>query len=673
MTRQYRSDIDGLRAVAILSVVTYHAAGRWCPGGFTGVDIFFAISGYLIGGNIYAEILRQRFQWTVFYQRRAKRILPAFYVVLIAVLAAGYATFSPHEYRELGASAVAATLSLSNVLFWKTSNYFAPQAGHRLLLMTWSLGVEEQFYLLIPALMVGLSRVRHRLVLPIIGFVILLSFGLACYYVNRRPIADFYLLYSRAWELAAGVGLAIFEADSGKLPLRKEQPAAMVLGCVGMIGVLAPFWMLGPSTPFPGLAALPSVAGAVALMASAGSWLNRKLLSSAPMAFIGRVSYSWYLWHWPVLAWLRTMRGGELPLGWGLGAVALAFGLAVLSYYWIEQPFRASKLSPVPMLLRYAAVSVALLCVCLAVWSTHGFPGRYRSAGALDAEVVSALESECLLDDGQTTPGSIPGCEDPNLAGRQIVLWGDSHAAALTPALTEIARQHGFTLVEYSKAVCPPLMGIGRYYRESPARAAECIAFNQKVMNRLQSDARVRIVALEGYWEAPFDPGSDNGKMILAGDERKAGCCFSQSGSMELFRAALRETILELQNAHKLVVVFGDVPVFDVDPVWRMRTSLIAPRWEFLSLTTPTAMPADPGRDHPNDDNGEERAAREALRDTVLSIPGAEYWDMRSNLCGRDDDCLYRHSDSPFYLDSNHISLDGGLMALRGWSIPMVN
>ena len=209
--RAYRADIDGLRAVAILSVVLFHSGLLQLSGGFTGVDIFFVISGYLIGGQIWTGVSAGDFRYARFYQRRCKRILPAFYAVTLFTLGAGLLLLSPWDLGLLGRSAFAATLSASNILFWGTANYFAGASDRYPLLMTWSLGVEEQFYAVIPLLMVLLARLRRNLILPVVLAVCATSFLFACLEVARHPMLVFYTLPARAWELGVGVVLAILE------------------------------------------------------------------------------------------------------------------------------------------------------------------------------------------------------------------------------------------------------------------------------------------------------------------------------------------------------------------------------------------------------------------------------------------------------------------------------
>jgi peptidoglycan/LPS O-acetylase OafA/YrhL len=666
--RKYRADIDGLRCIAVVAVVLFHAGGLFLPGGFSGVDIFFVISGYLIGGHIYGDLIRSEFSYAKFYQRRAKRILPALYVVLGAVLVFGVLVLSPDEYKSLGQSALAATASASNILFWRTGNYFASSADYKPLLMTWSLGVEEQFYLVIPLLMVVLWRLRQNVLLPFLTTITAASFALSWYLSTHLPTPGFYLLPSRIWELGTGVVLAIIEARKAA-PFLQRSSVSNALGLIGLAGILLPIFLLHSTTPFPGLAALPTVIGTAMILVSNGSWINNKLLSLKPAVATGRVSYSFYLWHWPILVFLRICFGGRLPLIWGLSAVGAAFGISFLSYSWIEQPFRRSQRRPGPLLLRYAAVSAGFLIVTAAIALDHGLPQRFGSGLSATAERQHALivDDPCLLGNGSSTPSEADLCRGTQSADL-IAIWGDSHAAALAPALRAIASREGYRVEEFAKTACPPLVGVGRQYRELPNHAQECITFNRRVLNEIIAEPRIKTAVLTAYWEAPFDPNSDNGKLarfvgtglgVIDGDQARA-----------VFESSLRSTIAQLQSSGKRVVVIGDVPVFSVDPLATMWSSRIFLRRRLVEyMTHRDAGEIDPGSERPADLTSEQTGARALLRKTALSIPGVSYWDPRVSLCKGQGICFYRISGVPLYIDTNHLSLEGGLKALDGWSI----
>ncbi len=670
--RAYRRDIDGLRSLAILSVVLFHAGLRPLSGGFTGVDIFFAISGYLIGGHINSELTHGSFSFARFYRNRAKRILPALYAVLIAVLAIGLLLLSPRELRDLAMYAFSTTASASNIMLWRTVGYFAPTADQNPLLMTWSLGVEEQFYLVVPVLLVLVAKLRHRLSFLVVILISAVSFGVALYQVRHSPDPAFYLLTSRAWELGIGVALAIFEVEGRRLPALQTRLANEVQAWAGLVLMVAPFFLLNSRMPFPGVAALPSVAGAALLLSSSGAWVNERLLSWSPLVFIGRVSYSFYLVHWPVLAYLHVLRGDALPVAWALLGTAIAFGLAVLSYYFVERPFRSSKRAAGPLLVRYAAVSLLLLAVSGAIYRSNGLRWRYPQAAALDdiaANVIRMHPDACLIEEGHALMNQAPACTGVNVPGAHIALWGDSHASAVAASLRARAERQGYFMEEYAKTSCPPLYGVGRTYRLHPSSLVECIRFNDAVLKRLTGDPQVKIVVLDAYWDGAFDPHyTDEGKLATAG--HAATDPPTQGQSEALLKSALTNTLRALLTAGKQVVVVGDSPVFDVNPIWRMRTRDIPLRWK-LSRILNGDTDVDPGAEPAFDDTPPQQAGERLLQEVASSLPGVTFWDTREQLCDSRSLCVYRKDRMPLYVDTNHLSPAGALRVSNEWTLPL--
>lgn len=299
-TTSYRSDIDGLRAVAVLPVVLYHSGLTVFSGGFVGVDIFFVISGYLITNIIWTEIRSSDFSILRFYERRARRILPALFVVILATLVAGSIWSLPQQLAGIGASSAAAVLSVSNFYFWSQSGYFSPHAEMLPLLHTWSLGVEEQFYLIFPLGMVLLHRLKLNPPM-VIAVAIAPLFAVGVYLSYTMPAVSFYLLPARAWELLIGAVLAL-----GIVPKvhNRSLREAMGIGGLSIIGLA--IFMIDPQMRFPGFVALAPCIGAAALIHSGHvPTVASRLLSVRPMVFVGLISYSLYLWHWPLLAFTK--------------------------------------------------------------------------------------------------------------------------------------------------------------------------------------------------------------------------------------------------------------------------------------------------------------------------------------------------------------------------------
>lgn len=331
---KYRPEIDGLRTVAVLPVVAYHAGMHNIPGGFAGVDVFFVISGFLITGIIAEEAEQGRFSIARFYERRARRILPALFFVILATIIASWSLLVPYQLEDLAQSVLATLLFLSNILFWFESGYFAVEAASKPLLHTWSLAVEEQFYIVFPLLLVLLYRVGRQTILPVLLLAALASFAAACIYSRTSPSASFFLIQFRAWELLAGA--------LGALLMRNRPPAGNSwVAAGGLVAVVLSFFVVTESSIWPGPLTLLPVLGTTALLVfSRGDTGVGRLLASAPMRFVGLISYSLYLWHLPPLVLLNIQYYGDSPVWARVAAVVFAFFMAWISWWFIERPFR---------------------------------------------------------------------------------------------------------------------------------------------------------------------------------------------------------------------------------------------------------------------------------------------------------------------------------------------
>jgi peptidoglycan/LPS O-acetylase OafA/YrhL len=662
--RLYRPDIDGLRALAILSVVLYHAGIPGITGGFTGVDIFFVISGYLIGGQIYSQLSSGSFSYLQFYRRRARRILPAFFAVVAFILLAALVLLSPYEAAQTARSAFAATLSASNILFWATANYFAPKTELNPLLMTWSLGVEEQFYAVIPLLMVLLTRSRRNWLLPAILAVSAVSFLYAWNQLGSSPMMAFYMLPARAWELGAGVALAAAELQRSRRQLAAH--VSQIASVTGLALLLAPVFLLTAATPFPGPAALPTVLGTALLIAAPASWINRHLLALPALTFIGRISYSWYLWHWPTIAFLRVINGGDLPPQPApILVMAASLIPAVLSYHFIEQPFRRSKRQPVPLLVRYAAVTAAFLAASGAIWLAHGLPQRFPQLARIESAAQALKSDPCLVGE-RDAPNQTLACYDVSSAQPSIGLWGDSHAAAIAPGLRSAAGAQGYGFVELAKNSCLPLTGATHYLPQAPQRAAACTRFNRKTLAMLQAEPRIRVVVLAASWAAPLNRNPHDG--WLTPDSTPTSPVPSLEVSEQLFAHSLAASIRDLQAAGKQVIVFQDTPNFDFDPMMKVRTAQIPARHNLaIWLRAPDA--ADPGAAWPVTEPSIPRSIS-LIEQTVAGFPGVQLIDLRQVFCDSLAQCAYRKGESLLFSDSSHLTPGGAALAVRGLELP---
>jgi peptidoglycan/LPS O-acetylase OafA/YrhL len=456
----YRPDIDGLRAVAVLSVLAYHAFPDLLPGGFVGVDVFFVISGYLITGIIRGEIAQQRFSVLEFYKRRARRLFPALVVVLLACLALGWHVLLARELEQLGKHVVAGAAFASNLALWSEAGYFDTRAESKILLHLWSLGVEEQFYLVWPAVAILAARRGSGW----LAGVVLASFAANLALVEGGGSAAFFLPLSRVWELGLG-GLLAWHGVS--LPARDR------MSVLALAIVVAATVLLIPGMPYPGWPALLPVTGALLLIAAGPGAVVNRALGHPALVWIGLISYPLYLWHWPVLVYARLLFGQlgapELLLALGLSVV-----LAWLTYRFVEQPVR--RISAGPALATLALAGVAVLGI--AVNRADGLPSRPIAAATAP---LNAALGDVGFKPSRFVGGKIVDATTYAGTGEgEAVIIGDSHMAMYQARVRHLYASDvrpGLTTIYLARDHCAPLPGSGVQSIDAGALAAiECDA-----------------------------------------------------------------------------------------------------------------------------------------------------------------------------------------------------
>ena len=449
---KYRADVDGLRAFAVVAVMIYHAFPSALKGGFVGVDVFFVISGYLISGIILDALNAGRFTFSGFYARRIRRIFPALSVVLIAVLAAGWYWLYADDYARLGRQAAAGAGVVSNFVLWRESSYFDIAADLKPLLHLWSLGVEEQFYFVWPAILVIASRWRRG---PLIATLVIgsISFAISIYTVRLDRTAAFFAPWTRFWELLAGATLACIERDTVFETVWRWLESRSVVrnaqAVIGLVMIIAGTFVIDSTRVFPGLWVLLPVAGTALLIVSGpGAVVNRTLLSWRLVVWIGLISYPLYLWHWPLLSLAHILRG-EVPRSIRLAMLALSVVLASLTYVVIERPIRFGRRGRGVV----AGLAVVMAAVCafgIVIYRANGWldrPVNRNDAARLveyyermrKTELAGPYRRECDFMEWQTerTREEVdPSCTAPGRA-HTIFLWGDSFAQALSEGLRD--------------------------------------------------------------------------------------------------------------------------------------------------------------------------------------------------------------------------------------------
>jgi peptidoglycan/LPS O-acetylase OafA/YrhL len=495
-----------MRAIAVLAVVLYHLQFPFIPGGFVGVDVFFTISGYLIGSIVFAQLGSGSFSVTDFYYRRLKRLFPAYAVVVLATLAASWYILLPADFVGFGKSILATSVYLSNVLFYLEAGYFDVGSKAKPLLHTWSLGVEEQFYLVFPALALLAWRFLRERVLVFFSLAALVSFGLATTYMSRDPSAVFFLHPFRAWEMFLGVMLAAVRFDPPR-----SRSVSLGLAILGMVAIAVPMLTYNSATPFPGMAALPVCLGtALLIYACSSTNAMTKALSRPVPVFFGRISYSLYLWHWPIVVLYTYTQADDLSLPEQLSLLTVSIALAVFSWRFVETPFRMAESDDQykarkRTFLAVGVTSLALFSVGYTVWKSEGAPNRLDPMTAELASISADFFkdwTDCYDDDNNFLPG-VEFCAlgHPMQSEDYVLIWGDSHAFAFHPGMKLFFDRHGLDAIVAWRGGCPPVWDIDK--DESVASAIEdeaCTKQNDQIKRLVNGENSISGVVLIGRW-----------------------------------------------------------------------------------------------------------------------------------------------------------------------------
>lgn len=510
---QYRPDIDGLRALAVLSVVIFHVFPEYLPSGFIGVDIFFVISGFLICTIIFANLNRGSFCFIDFYSRRIRRIFPALIVVLISCWVIAWFALLPEEFKSLGKHILGGAGFVSNIVLWSESGYFDTASSAKPLLHLWSLGIEEQFYLVWPLLMWLTFRVKASFLCATL-LILVVSFILNIVLISSAPIATFYSPLTRVWELLFGALLAwmllpvyqskkdALQALGGSLSLAQKNGCAFI----GLASIGLSLGLIRESSDFPGWwALLPVIGSTLLLLAGPNAWINRRILSSKVMVWFGLISFPLYLWHWPLLAFSKIINGNH-SFVIRVCLVFISIALAWLTYKLVEKPLRfgrAFNTAKVKVVWGLLFVMGVAAYMGYAAYIRDGIPVQrmlFRSSNPMLNEILTYKfqtgpawrMGDCYLTEQQQA-SEFKDCGatlDPRKS--TIFLWGDSHAAHLYPGFRKI---HGdqYNLVYRAASACPPLMGFEK------ASRPYCKAINESTMALIKK-LQPEVVLLAGNW-----------------------------------------------------------------------------------------------------------------------------------------------------------------------------
>lgn len=615
-TLKYRADIDGLRAIAVLLVLVFHfdllGLGQ---AGFIGVDLFFVISGYLISRIVWRDLEAGEFSLGHFYARRVRRLAPALIAVQLLVLSIATFLLLPAEILSLSRESMATQLYVSNIYYWKTLNYFGLHAGGAFMLHTWSLGVEEQFYLFYPLFLMGIYRWARRHLLAVLIALFVTSFLLNIAFVGTKPEAAFYLLPTRAWELAAGALLTFIEPTFRQSPVARAAaaPAALLLLVVAVASY-------GPGTPFPGwFALLPVAAGSLLLLAGTGDGsIVSKALSLPVATFFGRISYPLYLIHWPLNVFgLVLLPRYSLPLRWAFFGLSIVIAFAVTRL--IEEPVRRGRWLATDRKL-IAAYFVSLVFILLLVGSislSGGWRARFSGSVLRVADTTDDFDLEARRWEFQDGDALDTRLRPIGAHGTKPtwLIYGDSHAGALAEAFSLWLGAHNQAGEVTYHSGCMPLLDSG---------TAGCRVFNRQALKH----AAGRNVILVSIWRQPLEAGyrGRNGD-ILEGDAAKSD-----------YSEAIRRTVIALRAAGARVRVWEPLPAAaHAVPEAMARSMILGSYW-----------PVDTSLRQHRQEMGFVAAALDRA-----GVPKRDRIDPAIAICptGR---CFFTLDGLPLYSDNNH-------------------
>jgi len=552
MAIKYRADIDGLRAIAVLSVIFFHSGIPGFSGGFVGVDVFFVISGYLITSIIFKDIQSGQFSVAQFYERRIRRIFPALFPVITFTVIISTVLFDPVSFASVGKSIVATTFFSSNILFWRDCGYFDASSITKPLLHTWSLAVEEQFYIFYPLLLIGINRFSKNRYIPWITGITLISLITSICGVYINQMATFYLVPTRAWELLFGSLLSL-----EIIPELKSNIHRNILSITGLTLIAFSVGFYTETTPFPGIAAMLPVLGSSLIIYSGigqGKSIVKKILSLKPVVFIGLTSYSLYLWHWPLIAFAKYLVFRPLTPLEIAGIIITTILISVLSLKFIEHPFRGTE-PLIPDRKKLFVFSVVVMLIFSLVGSvillTKGLPGRYP-------EVSVPFSNRNDPDDTETLQNVVTTIE--NLPVTQIgsvnitpsfILWGDSHTGVLVPMAIQMSKKYGLSGFVSCPGDHPALLGVDVGVDKTHLHTDKIVSF-------IKEHPIVKTVILSGMWSR-YVHGHRYKGIVIKNLKDVTGKDSNQS-NLTILKTSLTRTVNKMISLGCEVVIVSDVP-----------------------------------------------------------------------------------------------------------------
>jgi len=650
---KYRAEIDGLRALAVLPVMFFHAGFPGFSGGFVGVDVFFVISGYLISTIIISEMAEGKFSIVTFYERRARRILPPLFFVMTACLPFAWLLLTPNDLKDFGQSLVAVSTFSSNFLFWLESGYFDSSGELKPLLHTWSLAVEEQYYILFPIFLMLTWRLGFKWILGLLILLFLLSLGFAHWSAFNMPSAGFYLLPTRVWELLIGVFAAFYLKYNTH---SKTHSVNQILSLLGLSLIIYAIVIFDDKTPFPSLYALvPTLGTALLIISAVPNTLAHKLMSFSPIVGIGLISYSAYLWHQPLFAFARHQQFGQTS---DL-LLAMLFFISILfawfSWRYVEKPFRDKTRTTQLLIFSFSLSGIIIMSLIGGfLHLSKGVTSRVSFSDELSSSLLPPSLDNCienLVPDSTYQKGSTVdnwgcyiGTQKPNI---DFIVFGDSHSLSLISLLDKIGKERNISIFHTGSSGCLPFIGI---YADREAlrvlsnqKKNNCHILNRNIMEIAKKNP-IKGIILSARWTSYISSDSDlYGRQQMISLQPDGP--YSLEGSMQAFRSAFNNTLDQYNQLKIPVHLISQPPQQKFSPeraYFKVAKGLST--IENLSMRRPLF----------------EKLEKFQLEVFSERSHDFNFYHAIDNFCD-DKICLIGSADVSYYYDDNHLSSPGAL------------
>lgn len=626
---KYLPQLDGLRAIAVLAVMLYHSGFEAFGGGFVGVDVFFVLSGYLITIIILSDLADRNFSLLQFYLRRARRLLPALFLVTAISIPLAWLWLPPEPMRDFSQSLVAVPLFASNFLFWTETGYFDTASELKPLLHTWSLALEGQFYFLFPILLIALHRAQGKFLIFGLSSLGLVSVALAQWVSSISPMMNFYLLPTRIWEFLIGSLVATYILKSKHGPPRGNN--AEIFGALGLGMICYSVFAFSAQTPFPGVYALiPTIGTALVIVFSSGDTLLGKALATKYLVGAGLVSYSVYLWHYPIFAFARQAGAEPSSLLWASVLIFFSFSMAYLSWKFVEKPFRSRSLVPAKRFLKISSgVAVGLMVLGLLGHTNDGFPARQEAK-------LTPPQTEAIFSDN-------------------FFVLGDSHADHLIPGLETITDGY---VQNYTSGGCIPFRNVDRYdYRFTPGDCARTINSYLDAIGDEDPEGYVLLSSMGPvYLEGTAFRGKDAARVTGLGVEMITNRTVTDR--WRVYEIGMRSTLEELSRLQSSTIIMAiDVPELGVDDGCQTPSKEL----DLGFLVVPDLIGASPANCYVPRSEFDTRTTRyhELVKAVASEFPEVLLFDPTEYFCD-EIKCVGIDSEYGFlYGDVDHLSKPG--------------